>query len=87
MPQLLRSRRSYDHRIREIVCQTGNPRIFQRLRTAKAAARELDQTMVASTSRDFEGRGSNLEIARGGHGKGPKELERVEVRLDLGSLR
>ena len=31
MPQLLRSRRSYDHRIREIVCQTGNPRIFQHL--------------------------------------------------------
>jgi hypothetical protein len=24
MPQLLRSPRSYDHRIREIVCQTGN---------------------------------------------------------------
>ncbi len=31
MPQVLRSRRSYDHRIREIVCQTGNPRIFQHL--------------------------------------------------------
>ncbi len=31
MPQLLRSRRSYDHRIREIVCETGNPRIFQHL--------------------------------------------------------
>jgi hypothetical protein len=31
MPQLPGSRRSYDHRIREIVCQTGNPRIFQHL--------------------------------------------------------
>jgi transposase InsO family protein len=31
MSQLFRSRRSYDHRIREIVCQTGNPRIFQHL--------------------------------------------------------
>ena len=31
MSQLSGSRRSYDHRIREIVCQTGNPRIFQHL--------------------------------------------------------
>ena len=36
MPQLLRSRRSYDHRIREIVCQTGNPRIFQHLRIPRS---------------------------------------------------
>ena len=32
MPQLSGSRRSYDHRIREIVCETGNPRIFRHLR-------------------------------------------------------
>ena len=38
MPQLLRSRRSYDHRIREIVCQTGNPAIFQHLRTERQTA-------------------------------------------------
>jgi len=36
MPQLPGSRRSYDHRIREIVCQTGNPRIFQRLRIPRS---------------------------------------------------
>ena len=36
MPQLLRSRRSYDHRIREIVCQTRNPRIFQHLRIPRS---------------------------------------------------
>jgi len=31
MPQLSGSRRSYDHQIREIVCPTGNPRIFRHL--------------------------------------------------------
>ena len=36
MPQRLPSRRSYDHRIREIVCQTGNPRIFQHLRIPRS---------------------------------------------------
>ena len=36
MPQPLRSRRSYDHRIREIVCQTGNPRIFHHLRIPRS---------------------------------------------------
>ena len=36
MSQPLRSRRSYDHRIREIVCQTGNPRIFQHLRIPRS---------------------------------------------------
>jgi len=36
MPRLLRSRRSYDHRIREIVCQTRNPRIFQHLRIPRS---------------------------------------------------
>ena len=36
MPQLPRSRRSYDHRIREIVCQTGNPRIFHHLRIPRS---------------------------------------------------
>ena len=36
MPQPLRSRRSYDHRIREIVCRTGNPRIFQHLRIPRS---------------------------------------------------
>ena len=36
MPQLLRSGRSYDHRIREIVCQTGNSRIFHRLRIPRS---------------------------------------------------
>ena len=36
MSQLLPSRRSYDHRIREIVCQTGNPRIFQHLRIPRS---------------------------------------------------
>jgi len=36
MSQPLRSRRSYDHRIREIVCRTGNPRIFQHLRIPRS---------------------------------------------------
>jgi len=36
MPQLPRSRRSYDHRIREVVCLTGNPRIFQHLRIPRS---------------------------------------------------
>ena len=36
MSQPLRSRRSYDHRIREIVCQTGNPGIFQHLRIPRS---------------------------------------------------
>ena len=36
MPQVPESRRSYDHRIREIVCQTGNPRIFQHLRIPRS---------------------------------------------------
>jgi transposase InsO family protein len=36
MPQLPRSRRSYDHRIREIVCETGNPAIFQHLRIPRS---------------------------------------------------
>jgi len=36
MPQRLRSRRRYDHRIREIVCRTGNPRIFQHLRIPRS---------------------------------------------------
>ncbi len=36
MPQPLRSRRSYDHRIREIVCETGNPGIFQHLRIPRS---------------------------------------------------
>ena len=38
MPQLLPIRRSYDHRIREFVCQTGNPRIFQHLRIPRSTA-------------------------------------------------
>jgi len=36
MPQLPGSRRSYEHRIREIVCETGNPRIFQHLRIPRS---------------------------------------------------
>ena len=36
MPQLSGSRRSYDHRIRQIVCETGNPRIFQHLRIPRS---------------------------------------------------
>jgi len=36
MPQPLRSRRSYGHRIREIVCRTGNPRIFRHLRIPRS---------------------------------------------------
>jgi transposase InsO family protein len=36
MPQLSRSRRRYDHRIREIVCETGNPRIFHHLRIPRS---------------------------------------------------
>jgi len=36
MPQLPGSRRSYDHRIREIVCETGNPGIFQHLRIPRS---------------------------------------------------
>jgi hypothetical protein len=36
MPQLLRSRRSYDHRIREIVWETGNPPICQCLRIPRS---------------------------------------------------
>jgi putative transposase len=36
MSQPLRSRRRYDHRIREIVCQTGNPAIFQHLRIPRS---------------------------------------------------
>ena len=36
MPQPLRSRRRHDHRIREIVCRTGNPRIFQHLRIPRS---------------------------------------------------
>jgi putative transposase len=36
MPHPLRSRRHYDHRIREIVCRTGNPRIFQHLRIPRS---------------------------------------------------
>jgi hypothetical protein len=36
MPQLSGRRRSYDHRIREIVCETGNPRIFRHLRIPRS---------------------------------------------------
>ena len=36
MPQLPRSRRSYDHRIREIVCRTRNPQIFRHLRIPRS---------------------------------------------------
>ena len=36
MPQLSGSRRSYDHRIREIDCRTGNPRIFRHLRIPRS---------------------------------------------------
>ena len=36
MPQLSGSRRSYDHRIRQIVCETGNPRIFRHLRIPRS---------------------------------------------------
>ena len=36
MAQLLPIRRSYDHPVREIVCQTGNPRIFQHLRIPRS---------------------------------------------------
>ena len=36
MPQLPGSRRSYDHRIREVICETGNPRIFQHLRIPRS---------------------------------------------------
>jgi len=36
MPQLSGNRRSYDHRIRQIVCETGNPRIFQHLRIPRS---------------------------------------------------
>ena len=36
MPQPLRSRRRYDHRIREIICRTGNPRIYQHLRIPRS---------------------------------------------------
>ena len=38
MVQIIPLRRSYDHRIREIVCQTGNPRIFQHLRIPRSTA-------------------------------------------------
>ena len=36
MPQLPESRRSYDHRIRQIICETGNPRSFQHLRILRS---------------------------------------------------
>ena len=36
MPQLSGSRRSYDHRIKQIVCETGNPRIFRHLRIPRS---------------------------------------------------
>ncbi len=36
MAQAIPIRRAYDHRIREIVCQTGNPRIFEQLRIPRS---------------------------------------------------
>ena len=36
MSQPLRSRRRYDHRIREIVCRTGNPAIFHHVRIPRS---------------------------------------------------
>ena len=54
MPQLLRSRRSYDHRIREIVCETGNPEIFQHLRIPRSTtARRLSRGRPSVVSLDW----------------------------------
>lgn len=36
MPQFSGSRRGYDLRIREIVCQTGNPHVFRHLRIPRS---------------------------------------------------
>jgi len=55
MPQPLRSRRSYDHRIREIVCRTGNPRIFQHLRIPRSTtASWLSRGRPSVVSLDWE---------------------------------
>ena len=58
MPQLSGSRRSYDHRIRQIVCETGNPRIFRHLRiprstTASWLSRERPSVVSLDWSHDI----------------------------------
>ena len=58
MPQLSGSRRSYDHRIRQIVCETGNPRIFRHLRiprstTARWLSRERPSVVSLDWSHDI----------------------------------
>jgi hypothetical protein len=55
MPQLPGNRRSYDHRIREVVCLTGNPRIFQRLRIPR------------STTASWLSRGHRSVVSLDGH--------------------
>jgi hypothetical protein len=55
MSQLSGSRRSYDHRIREIVCQTGNTRIFWHLRIPRSTtASWLSRGRRSVVSLDWE---------------------------------
>ena len=35
----LRTRRSYDHRIREMICETGDPDLFRELRIPRSTIR------------------------------------------------
>ena len=55
MSQPLRSRRRYNHRIREIVCETGNPAIFQHLRIPRSTtASWLSRGRPSVVSLDWE---------------------------------
>ena len=55
MPQLSGSRRSYDHRIRQIVCETGNPRIFRHLRIPRSTTTSwLSRGRPSVVSLDWE---------------------------------
>jgi hypothetical protein len=38
----LRTRRSYDHRIREIICETGDPDLFPELKIPRSTIRSCD---------------------------------------------
>ena len=53
MAQVFPIRRAYDHRIREIVCETGNPRIFDHLRILAQVDVSFSNSMIEAVWRSL----------------------------------
>ena len=48
----LRSRRTYDHRIREMICETGDPGLFPELKIRRSTIRSWLRRGVSDVSGD-----------------------------------